>query len=919
MHPHAVPQLLHRLNAFCTGQLDAAASFAITRTHYEVTCEHLLIKLLERGDGDLPLILHRFGVPADDFWHGLLATLERFRAGSGGKPALSPDLAGLLDRAWSFASLELNHTAIRSGHLLAALTELPQVSLPAGMEGLLRISRDVLRQEFEAITRHSVEVEGAEGAGVPIPGDMQAGNVGAPGSKVGAVSQALAQFTEDLTEKARRNAIDPVYGRDQEIRQMIDILCRRRKNNPILVGDPGVGKTALVEGLARAIIAGEVPEELRQVRLLTLDLGLLQAGAGVKGEFENRLKNVIRDVNASPTPIILFIDEAHTLIGAGNSAGQGDAANLLKPALARGELRTIAATTWSEYKQYFERDAALERRFQLLKVAEPDEERACLMLRGLKEKYETHHGIRITDEAVRAAVRLSSRYITGRQLPDKAVDLLDTAATRVRMGWAVKPPLLVETDAQIASKELEQAAAQRDWKIAQSTGEAARATQVARDAALIELRATSAALHDRWQQELAIVQRIREQSDGLLNGATSSAARQAVTELRAQLALLQGDEPMLQAEVQPATVAQVVAEWTGVPAGRMQADEAQTLLSLERHLQQRVKGQDAALAALANAVRAAKAGLRNPEAPLGVFLLAGPSGVGKTETARALAEALFGGERHVITINMSEYQEAHTVSQLKGSPPGYVGYGEGGILTEAVRQRPYSVVLLDEVEKAHRDVLNLFYQVFDRGFMRDGEGREIDFKNTAILMTSNLGADETLTLCGQYEGVTAEHVLEAIRGKLVDHFQAALLARMQVVPYMPLDAQALEAIVRAKLGRLEKRLADSYQIALLYSSTLVEVLSKSASHPDAGARNLDSLIDRQLLPEIARTLLSRLGAPDMPRAISLIAGHDGQVQIDFHGSDDAARAMLEKGMAAPSAAGEGVAADVAGTATGSDA
>lgn len=680
-----------------------------------------------------------------------------------------------------------------------------------------------------------------------------------------------------MTAKAKAGQIDPIFGRDTEIRQMVDILSRRRKNNPILVGEPGVGKTALVEGLALRIADGNVPDSLKTVSLRTLDLGLLQAGAGVKGEFEQRLKNVIEAVQQSPTPVLLFIDEAHTIIGAGNQAGGADAANLLKPALARGELRTIAATTWSEYKQYFERDAALERRFQRVLVDEPDDAKASLMLRGLKGRYAEHHGVHILDSAITAAVTLSRRFLTGRQLPDKAVDLLDTAGARVRMSIDTLPAALMEINAELAALEMEQQAIEQDVLLLPNVG-STRLHEIEQRRA--ELVVEQQQLEQQYQEEKRLTSLIVEARHDIANVADLVTLQEALSQI-------QGNAPLLSLDVDVRTVATVIADWTGVPLSSLLKDEQTDLLQLESHLATRVVGQDVALVEMAQRLRAAKTGLTPENGPLGVFLLVGPSGVGKTETALALADTLFGGEKSLITINMSEYQEAHTVSQLKGSPPGYVGYGQGGILTEAVRKRPYSVVLLDEVEKAHTDVINLFYQVFDRGFMRDGEGREIDFRNTVILMTANLGSDHLMQLLDEQPEATYSDLHELLRPILRDHFQPALLARFQTLIYRPLDATALRTIVEMKLAQVAKRLNKHYGLHCTIEESLYDTLVAACLLPDTGARNIDSLLNQQILPVLSQQLLSRLS--EQQRTSSLTLGWDEEEGIVLEFGDEGAK------------------------------
>jgi type VI secretion system protein VasG len=820
----------------------------------------------------------------DGIWNGLLKSIDRLPRELRGKPGLSHRLGQILEAAWLRASFEGGQPAIRSAHLVAVLADSPHLLRAPDAWQLLSVSAVQIERLMPELNRVSIEGQtDTPTDGTAITG-VKPANVEQPVVSNHAGSDALQRFTIDITQKARDGKIDPVFGREIEIRQMVDILARRRKNNPILVGEPGVGKTALVEGLALKIIEGDVPAAIRNVSVLTLDLGLLQAGAGVKGEFEQRLKNVIEAVQASASPILLFIDEAHTLIGAGNTAGGADAANLLKPALARGELRTIAATTWSEYKQYFERDAALERRFQMVKVDEPDDDNACLMLRGLKERYAQHHGVHITDAAVSAAVRLSRRYLTGRQLPDKAVDLLDTAAARVRMSLDATPIAITTRRAEHAALEVERAALLHD--------EGATSIEYAQRLASIDNR-----LQTLTRELVQLEVEFAQQKDAILtlfalrarwHAATDETQRRdlqpSIKQAHDQLAQ-HGDDALIYAEVDEAAIARVIADWTGVPVGSLLSDELATLLELETRLGEIVVGQDDALHALGKSLRAAKAGLKSEEAPLGVFLLVGPSGVGKTETARALADSMFGGERALLTINLSEYQEAHTVSQLKGSPPGYVGYGQGGVLTEAVRRRPYSVILLDEVEKAHRDVLNVFYQVFDRGFMRDGEGRVIDFRNTVIVMTSNLGselimaAQEAVVEAGGE--VTTGMLMEAIRPTLIEHFQPALLARFQTVVYRTLSSDAMTTIVRMKLAKVAQRIERKFNAPLICDDALIGELVRACQLPDSGARNIDSLLDQQILPVLSRELLVRVSQAQTLHALRLSYSDETGVAVDF--------------------------------------
>ncbi len=857
-------KLLEKLNDHTTRGLEAAAGFCIGRGHYEVSIEHLLLKLLEDGTGDIPRIFAHFNADAGKFWDAMLKRLESFRSGNTGRPTMSPILLQFVESAWVTGSIHHGFPEIRSGSMLEALVD--NEGLSASYADVLSLIRaDELRQNFFKIVDGSVE---------DAPAKLSVARSEAEKSRREGET-ALDLYTTDMTGNARAGKVDPVFGRDKEIRQMIDILSRRRKNNPILVGEAGVGKTAVVEGLALRITQGDVPSSLAEVEIRGLDLGLLQAGAGVKGEFENRLKSVIKETKESAKPIILFIDEAHTLIGAGGAAGTSDAANLLKPALARGELRTVAATTWSEYKKYFEKDAALERRFQMVKVDEPSVEVATSMMRGIKSKYEKHHNIQISDEAISTAVKLAERFISGRQLPDKAVDLLDTSAARVRMGQTSKPAALDDVERRLQNLDIKIAAVKRDLDTGVLNDGLAVTTlnderkQVDEDRAAIE---------ERWKKENEFVKKItalRAQLTGKPDGDGKSKRndpekiKKEIDQLKKDLEAIQTEEPLVHVEVDGSIAAEVVADWTGIPVGNMMKDEAQVLLSFEDKLKTRILGQEEAITDVADTIRTAKAGMRNPEAPIGVFLFVGPSGVGKTECARVVADLLFGGERFVITINMSEYQESHTVSQLKGSPPGYVGYGEGGVLTEAVRQRPYSVVLLDEVEKAHRDVLNLFYQVFDKGFMRDGEGREIDFKNTIIMMTSNLGSDIFMQVCTEDEHPTPDQLREVIHPQLVNHFQAALLARMKVVPFYPLRKETMKGIVKLKLGQIGKRLNDAHGMAFDYNPVVIDRVAERCTQIDTGARNIDFIIDRTLLPEVSKAMITKMADEKVPSKLTL--------------------------------------------------
>lgn len=876
--------LLRRLNPYCARALEAAASLCLTRGHSAIRIEHWLLKLLEQGEGDITVLARRYEWNLDDIWRSLLGWLDALPRSARGCPQLADPLLELMKQAWLVASLEDDALQIRSRHLLAVLLDKPSRLDCDGLWPLLSLSRNQLDRLRPLLDKQSDEREEAQNDVCPycVPavtaGQGDAGE-GRPDGKPGGLPQALQnvldKFTLDMTASARTQQLDPVFGRDNEIRQMVDILSRRRKNNPMLVGDPGVGKTALVEGLALRIAEGNVPASLKSVSVRILDLGLLQAGAGVKGEFEQRLKNIIEAVRQSPEPVLLFIDEAHTLIGAGNQAGGADAANLLKPALARGELRTIAATTWSEYKQYFERDAALERRFQLVKVDEPDDETACLMLRGLKSRYAKHHGVHITDEAVMAAVTLSRRYLTGRQLPDKAVDLLDTACARMRMSLDTLPAGLVCLQARINALAMEKQALLDDMALSDIPHGERLARIAQRNAELVE---DWQQLDNQYRQEKTITQQMLA-CRGDIN------RREDIDGLQRQLYGIQHGNPLLGLDVDIRAVATVMADWTGIPLSSLLKDEQTELSTMECRLAKRVVGQEAALGAVAQRLRVAKAGLAPENGPLGVFLLVGPSGTGKTETALALADILFGGEKSLITINLSEYQEPHTVSQLKGSPPGYIGYGQGGMLTEAVRKRPYSIVLLDEVEKAHRDVMNLFYQVFDRGFMRDGEGREVDFRNTVILMTSNLGCDRIMQLLD--EQPTAEDGLlhELLRPILRDHFQPALLARFQTVIYRPLSLAALRSIVKMKLNQVKQRLVRHYGLLTTIDDSVYDALTSACLLPDAGARDIDSLLNQQILPVLGQQLLRSMAQRCKPARLTMGWDNEQGIVLEFWAAD----------------------------------
>jgi type VI secretion system protein VasG len=867
--------LIARLDRTCADALQAAAGLCVTRTHYEVAVEHLAVKLLDDPACDWPPILRAFGLEPGDLRHALDEALDDLKSGSGGRPVFSPLLLELFQDAWLISSIQLEAGAIRSGALLLALLGRPALAGPGRAWDLLRrISRETLARDFHAIVKGSAE----------NPGPASPAAAGGPGAAPRPAGDGFIQrYCQDFTQKARDGGIDPVFGRDPELRQMVDILARRRKNNPICVGEPGVGKTAVVEGLALRIAQGDVPDMLKDVVLLGLDMGLLEAGAGVKGEFENRLKGIIAEIKASPKPVILFIDEAHTLIGAGGTAGGSDAANLLKPALARGELRTVAATTWTEYKKYFEKDPALARRFQLVKLAPPSVDDTVLILRGLRDSYEKAHRVIIRDDAVVAAAALSDKYLTGRFLPDKAIDLLDTACARVKVNLAAQPAALEDLERSIQALERELRCLERD----RANGAAVDAERPGAIRAAIEDRQGQAAsLRERWLQEQAAVRKVlalREELRAAGDGAGEAAATR-LADADGELAAIQAGQGLIHLEVDPDVVAQVVSDWTGVPLGRMRRDEAAVLLGLAERLGERIKGQDQALEAMATVLKSAKAGVKDPHQPLGVFLFAGPSGVGKTETALGLADLLFGSEKHIVSLNMSEFQERHTVSRLVGSPPGYVGYGEGGMLTEAVRQRPYSVVLLDECEKAHLDVMNAFYQVFDKGVMTDGEGKEIDFRNTIIILTSNLGTDVIQEMTAQGP-LPMEAVLGAVRPILSQHFKPALLARMTVIPFFSLAPSALRGIVALKLKRVAATLWANNRMALDCSDKVVDVITARCTEAETGARNIDYILNGSVLPQLSQEILAAMGGGAMPaRAVLDVAG-DGAFTFTFEARD----------------------------------
>ncbi len=890
--------LFGKLNSLAYKSVESATVFCKMRGNPYVELVHWLNMVLQLQDSDLHHIVNHYDLDPSRLASDMTASLDSLPRGATSISDFSPHLEDAVERAWVYSSLLFNESQVRTGHMVIALLKAPGLKavLPGISTEFNKIKVEDLSDSFGAVVDGSPEDALAAQDGTRVGGGV------APGETSGAVApaamgkqEALAQFSVDLTETARSGSLDPILGRDDEIRQIIDILMRRRQNNPILTGEAGVGKTAVVEGFAQRIASDDIPPPLRDVTVRTLDLGLLQAGASMKGEFENRLRQVIEEVQGSPKPIILFIDEAHTLIGAGGAAGSGDAANLLKPALARGTLRTIAATTWAEYKKFFEKDAALTRRFQVVKIDEPSEEKAIVMMRGLAGVSEKHHRVQILDEALVASVKLSHRYIPARQLPDKSVSLLDTACARVAVSLHATPPAVEACRRRISALETENEILAREEAVGMVREERRREIddQLTREVEKLEQ------LEGGWQKEKDLVDQILElrgklragtgepiddklgdgdpaeaetvtgpqteetaQADSASGTLSATERETMVTELKGLMAALsdiQGESPLILPSVDEQAVASVVADWTGVPVGRMVKNEIEAIMNLADTLEQRVIGQRHALDTIALRMRTSRAQLENPGRPIGVFMLAGPSGVGKTETALALAEALYGGEQNVITINMSEFQEAHTVSTLKGSPPGYVGYGEGGILTEAVRRRPYSIVLLDEVEKAHKDVHEVFFQVFDKGRMEDGEGRMIDFKNTIILLTSNVGSDLIINMCKDPELMpNPEGIGKALRDPLLKAFPAAFLGRLVVVPFYPLGDAVLDKIVRLQLGRIEKRIQENHNIPFTYDDAVVELVNSRCTEVESGARMVDAILSHTLLPEISGEILSRM-------------------------------------------------------------
>ena len=888
--------LFGKLNKLGYQAVESATVFCKMRGNPYVEVAHWLHQILNLQDSDLHRIIRHYDLDPGRIATEITRALDGLPRGATSISDLSDHLLDAMERGWVWGSLLYSSSQVRTGHLLLGMLKTPALRniLIAISPELGKIGPDDLADHFGKATDGSPEEalrprDGSQTGGGVEPGEAS----GARAAQLGG-GEALAQYCTDLTEQARKGEIDPIVGRDEEIRQIIDVLMRRRQNNPILTGEAGVGKTAVVEGFARRIARGDVPPALKEVRLLVLDVGLLQAGASMKGEFENRLRQVIDEVQASPVPIVMFVDETHTLVGAGGAAGTGDAANLLKPALARGTLRTIGATTWAEYKKYIEKDPALTRRFQVVQVDEPDIPKAVLMMRGIASMLEKHHRVQVLDEGIEAAVTLSARYIPARQLPDKSVSLLDTACARVAVSQHAVPAEVDDSQRRLEALATELEIIDRDETAGYDVANRREAVSAAKQAEEARL----ADLSERWDKEKAVVEAILELRAKLREGAQpvdaagaviedaetnpphDHAARVALlAELKArnkELETLQGESPLILPIVDHQAVASVVGDWTGIPVGRMVKDEIDTILHLEDHLAKRVIGQDHAMKMIAKRIQTSRAGLDNPSKPIGVFLLAGTSGVGKTETALALAEVLYGGEQNVITINMSEYQEAHTVSSLKGAPPGYVGYGEGGVLTEAVRRKPYSVVLLDEVEKAHPDVHEIFFQVFDKGVMEDGEGRLIDFKNTLILLTSNAGSELIMDLCADPDLMPEpEGIAKALRDPLLKIFPAALLGRLVTIPYYPLSPQMIAQITRLQLGRIQKRVRDSHGVPLSYSDAVVDTIVERCQELESGGRMIDAIVTNTMLPEISNEFLRRM-----------MSGQQiGKVAIDVTGNE----------------------------------
>ncbi|AXK54633.1 type VI secretion system ATPase TssH [Pseudomonas protegens] len=857
--------LFGKLNSVAYKAIEAATVFCKLRGNPYVELAHWLHQLLQLTDSDLHRIIRQFNLEPARLAKDLTEALDRLPRGSTSITDLSSHVEEAVERGWVYGSLMFGESQVRTGYLVIGILKTPSLR-----HALLGLSREFDKIKIEALCERFDEYIGDSPENALSASDgFTAGAV--PGEASGAMApsalgkqEALKRFTVDLTEQARSGKLDPIVGRDEEIRQLVDILMRRRQNNPILTGEAGVGKTAVVEGFALRIVAGDVPPALKDVELRSLDVGLLQAGASMKGEFEQRLRQVIEDVQASPKPIILFIDEAHTLVGAGGAAGTGDAANLLKPALARGTLRTVAATTWAEYKKHIEKDPALTRRFQVVQVAEPSEDKALLMMRGVASTMEQHHQVQILDEALEASVKLSHRYIPARQLPDKSVSLLDTACARVAISLHAVPAEVDDSRRRIEALETELQIIAREQAIGVAIGN----RQVNSENLLAAERERLAELESRWAQEKTLVDELLatraqlRENVGLVDsdvGDASHGLREKLLDLQQRLTALQGETPLILPTVDYQAVASVVADWTGIPVGRMARNELETVLNLDQHLKKRIIGQDHALQMIAKRIQTSRAGLDNPNKPIGVFMLAGTSGVGKTETALALAEAMYGGEQNVITINMSEFQEAHTVSTLKGAPPGYVGYGEGGVLTEAVRRKPYSVVLLDEVEKAHPDVHEIFFQVFDKGVMEDGEGRMIDFKNTLILLTTNAGTELIANVCKNPQTLPEpEEIAKALRQPLLEIFPPALLGRLVTIPYYPLSDDMLKAITRLQLGRIKKRVESTHKVDFDFDDEVIDLIVSRCTETESGGRMIDAILTNSLLPDMSREFLTRM-------------------------------------------------------------
>lgn len=873
MQSKDLKSLLLKLNNYLVRNLDTATGLGINRGHYEITIEHLLNALIEDGQGDVPLILKHYAIDSGDVQAKCLRSLDGMETGNSGKPKLSPLLTELLQQAWITSSVHHHETKIRSGALFEVFVASEQVISTRMMDLLSPIKQEELRTEFYNIVRGSVE--DASVASEMISAD-EAKEIPADGT-------VLDLYTTNLVKQAKDGKIDPILGRDEEIIQVIEVLCRRKKSNPILLGEPGVGKTALVEGLAIKIAADEVPDILKNNQIYSLDMGSLQAGTKMRGEFEKRLKAIISEVTNSPLPAILFIDEAHTLIGAGASAGGGDAANLLKPALARGSFRAIAATTYLEYNKYFAKDAALERRFQPIHVGEPDNEKAKVMLRGIKTKYEGYHGIHITDEAIDAAVKLSRRYIAGRQLPDKAVDLLDTAATRVKMSLTSKPPKLELLISQLNSVNMAINTQQKDSDMDIIIDQ--KMFQELKDKKA-KLEEEIKANEDRWAKESELTRKLMDlrikktASAGNGTGTENPELIDEIAKVKKELTDLQSENPQVFAEVTKNTVAEVIEAWTGIKVGNMTRDEMTTLLHLEDDLKKRVVGQDHAIKQIADVIRGAKVGIKKEEGPNGVFLLVGPSGVGKTELARAVAEVLFGDERFMVTLNMTEYQNEYNTSRLIGADPGLVGYGEGGALSEPVRRRPYCVVLLDEIEKANTSVTDLFMQIFDRGMLQDADRRNIDFTNTTIFMTSNLASE---ILFEKYnEGVSdPDELLEILRPYMNQYFRPEFLGRLKPIVFLPLSKETMKPIVEIKLGKIQKRLLQNQNLVVEFNKAIIDDIVDNCTRAETGARNIDAIVDRKLAPEISSQLLGFMAEGKSPTKVTVTKAKDGSFKYKF--------------------------------------